>query len=183
MGYKMIIDGYSQILGVGSFFPDTSVQSSDLLEDLHADARFGLASSWMDEALGIKSRRFCDETIRPSDISTIAAIAALKDAGVEPQELTAIIYCGITGDFIGGVPHINVINRASPSPLRTRGLLLLQGCRSRAASGPCLTNRSRNLDAVRWFPSSHSLCCLYPSIIDLLKTDALHFLDFPVNSI
>ena len=96
----MIFSGNSQILGVGSFIPSHSIKSSELLDDLHTDSRFGIESTWMDKALGIVSRRFCDETIRPSDIAVLAAIEALQDSGADPTQLSAIIYCGITGDFI-----------------------------------------------------------------------------------
>ena len=51
----------------------------------------------MDEILGIVSRRYCEDSDTHSDIATIAAFRALQDAAIEPREVDAIIYCGITG--------------------------------------------------------------------------------------
>ena len=103
----MIFSGHSQISGVGSFIPQQAVSSVDLLEDLKIESRFGIPNTWMDDHLGIVSRRYCEDDDKPSDIATIAALRALDDAGVEPKDLDAIFYCGITGDFIEpGTAHV-----------------------------------------------------------------------------
>ena len=96
----MIFPGNSQITGVGSFIPKQAVSSVDILEDLKTESRLGIPSTWMDDHLGIISRRYCEEDDLSSEISTIAALRALEDAGIDPKDLNAIIYCGITGDFI-----------------------------------------------------------------------------------
>ena len=103
----MIFPGNSQITGVGSFIPKQAVSSVDILEDLKTESRLGIPSTWMDDHLGIVSRRYCEEDDISSDISTIAALRALDDAGIEPKDLNAILYCGITGDFIEpGTAHV-----------------------------------------------------------------------------
>ena len=103
----MIFPGNSQITGVGSFIPKQAVSSVDILEDLKTESRLGIPSTWMDDHLGIISRRYCEEDDLSSEISTIAALRALEDAGIEPKDLNAIIYCGITGDFIEpGTAHV-----------------------------------------------------------------------------
>ena len=103
----MIFPGNSQITGVGSFIPKEAVSSVDILEDLKTESRLGIPSTWMDDHLGIISRRYCEEDDLSSEISTIAALRALEDAGIEPKDLNAIIYCGITGDFIEpGTAHV-----------------------------------------------------------------------------
>ncbi|NKB78175.1 MAG: hypothetical protein GKR96_14365 [Gammaproteobacteria bacterium] len=103
----MIFRGNSQIMGSGSFVPKTVVSSVDLLDELHSEARFGIQSTWMDDALGIKTRHYCDDSARPSDIAVLAAQEAIEDAGIDVLDIDAIIYCGITGDFIEpGTAHI-----------------------------------------------------------------------------
>ena len=103
----MIFKGNSQISGVGSFVPKTAVSSIDLLEELRTESRFGIQSTWMDDALGIKTRHYCDDQDRPSDIACIAALKAIEDAGIGVLDIDAIVYCGITGDFIEpGTAHI-----------------------------------------------------------------------------
>ncbi len=103
----MIFSGHSQISGVGSFIPPNPIHSKDLLDDLKTDKRFGIKTEWMDENLGIESRRYCDDHEKPSDISSVAAMSAISDAGLEPRDIGAIIYCGITGDVIEpGTAHI-----------------------------------------------------------------------------
>ena len=96
----MILRGHSRILGTGSFIPDTAVASVDLLEELHTEARFGIQATWMDDALGIHSRRYCDDKARPSEVATAAALEALADAGLGAGDIGAVIYCGITGDGV-----------------------------------------------------------------------------------
>ena len=96
----MIFPGHSRISGVGSFIPKQAVSSIELMEELKTESRFGIPKTWMDDTLGIISRRYCEETDTASDIATIAALRALEDAGLEPRELDGIIYCGITGDGV-----------------------------------------------------------------------------------
>ncbi len=103
----MIFRGSSQIIGSGSFVPEKVVSSVDLLDGLRSEARFGIQSTWMDDALGIKTRHYCEENLLPSDIAAIAAQEAIDDAGISALNIGAIIYCGITGDFIEpGTAHI-----------------------------------------------------------------------------
>ena len=103
----MIFNGNSQILGAGSFVPKISVTSVDLLEDLRTETRFGILPTWMDDVLGINTRHYCNEQDLPSDIASIAALRAAEDAGLDVLDIDAIIYCGITGDFVEpGTAHI-----------------------------------------------------------------------------
>jgi len=43
----------------------------------------------------------------PSDLATDAAINAIADAGINPEHISMIIYCGIEKDFMEpGTAHI-----------------------------------------------------------------------------
>ena len=103
----MIFSGNSKISGVGSYIPGKNISTEEELEGLRTESRFGIPKNWMSEELGIVSKRYCDESLEPSDISVEAAAKAIFDAGIEAKDLSAIIYCGITGDFIEpGTAHI-----------------------------------------------------------------------------
>ena len=104
---NMIFSGHSRISGVGSFLPEQSVTSIDLLEELKSDSRFGIPVTWLDDNMGIRSRRYFENKDKTSEVATIAALRAIEDAGIDPLEIDGINYCGITGDFIEpGTAHV-----------------------------------------------------------------------------
>ena len=96
----MIINGSSKISGVGIHLPDERVSSVSLMEEIQADKRFGIPLNWVDKRIGIVERRFARSESRPSDLATEAAINALENSGVEPQQLDLILYAGIEKDFM-----------------------------------------------------------------------------------
>lgn len=96
----MIINGSSKISGVGIHLPDQRVSSVSLMEEIHADTRFGIPLNWIDRRIGIVERRFADAATEPSDLAAEASINALGKAGLEPNQLDMIIYCGIEKDFM-----------------------------------------------------------------------------------
>lgn len=82
-----------QILGTGSAHPACSQTNDDL------SAFLDTSDEWISTRTGIKSRYVCTtETI--SDLAVEAGRAALRDAGVEPEELDLIICSTIRGDYI-----------------------------------------------------------------------------------
>ena len=98
--YSMLYKGHCQITGVGSFFPEQAVSSIDLMNELKTEVRFGIPHDWMDTKIGVKARRYASDQTKPSELSLIAAIQAIDDAGVTPADIDAVIYCGIVGDQI-----------------------------------------------------------------------------------
>lgn len=96
----MIINGSSKISGVGIHLPDERVSSVSLMEEIQADKRFGIPLNWVDKRIGIVERRFATSESRPSDLATEAAINALEQSGVEPNQLDLILYAGIEKDFM-----------------------------------------------------------------------------------
>lgn len=96
----MLYSGYSQISGVGSFFPEQVISSKDLLTELQTETRFGIAHSWMGDKLGIIERRYALDSTKPSELALPAANRAIDDAGIDVRDLDAVIYCGIVGDQI-----------------------------------------------------------------------------------
>ena len=73
------------IIGIGSYFPEKILTNKDI--DLLG---IGTDSSWTKEKLGIEERRVVvDEN--PSDLAYHASIAAIKDAGIDKEEIDLII--------------------------------------------------------------------------------------------
>ena len=74
------------ISGVGTFVPENVVPNKAL------EARVDTSDEWIRTRTGIEERRIVDdERILPSDIGALAAEAALKDAGIVPQDIDGII--------------------------------------------------------------------------------------------
>lgn len=72
------------ILGVGSYLPANIVNNIDLCENIET------TPEWVEEKLGIVDRRFAfDEGV--ADLTFQASLAALKDSGVDKEELDLIM--------------------------------------------------------------------------------------------
>ena len=50
--------------------------------------------------IGILERRYEEDHVKPSQMAVDAANLAITDAGIDPKEISAVIYCGIVGDQI-----------------------------------------------------------------------------------
>ena len=82
------------IIGLGSYFPEKILTNKDI--DLLG---IGTDSSWTKEKLGIEERRVVvDEN--PSDLAYHASIAAIKDAGIDKEEIDLIIVATSSPDRI-----------------------------------------------------------------------------------
>jgi 3-oxoacyl-[acyl-carrier-protein] synthase-3 len=82
------------IIGIGSYFPEKILTNEDI--DLLG---IGTDSSWTKEKLGIEERRVVvDEN--PSDLAYHASIAAIKDAGIDKEEIDLIIVATSSPDRI-----------------------------------------------------------------------------------
>jgi 3-oxoacyl-[acyl-carrier-protein] synthase-3 len=61
--------------------------------------RFGIPSGFIENRIGIIERRISDAEILPSDMAIQAGNVALQDAGINPQDIDCVIFCGIDGDW------------------------------------------------------------------------------------
>ncbi|MBI1820520.1 MAG: PilZ domain-containing protein [Nitrospirae bacterium] len=88
----------SKFIGWGSFLPSNEILAKDI--NLRVNAKGYKNVGEVVEALtGIKSRRYADSDVYPSDLAALAAEEALKNAGMDPMDLDVIIFCGISKDF------------------------------------------------------------------------------------
>jgi 3-oxoacyl-[acyl-carrier-protein] synthase III len=84
----------SEILGTGGHVP------SRVIANGHFDYLVDDAESWIHSRTGIRERRFAAEGESTSDLATRAALLALENGGVDPQELDCIIVATSTPDMI-----------------------------------------------------------------------------------
>ncbi|TBR41431.1 ketoacyl-ACP synthase III [Marinomonas agarivorans] len=96
----MLIKGNSQIAGIGAYFPSQIVTSQELMREIRSEANYGIAENWLNEVCGIDERRVANTEETPSVLALKAAEIALKNSGVRPTEIDAVIFCGVSRDWI-----------------------------------------------------------------------------------
>ena len=82
-----------QIAGTGSYVPDKVLTNQDL------ERMVNTTDEWIVTRTGIKERRIASDRQSTSDLAAEAALRALKDAHVKPQELDLIIMATVTPDM------------------------------------------------------------------------------------
>ena len=81
------------IKGVGHYLPDRIVENSEF------EASLDTSDEWIQARSGIKQRHFAAEGEKTSDMAISAAKAALTDAGLDSNDLDAIIVATSTADL------------------------------------------------------------------------------------
>ena len=81
------------VRGVGHYLPSRVVENSEF------EASLDTTDEWIRSRSGIERRHFASETDTTSSMATAAARAALKDAGLEPNDLDAIVLATSTADL------------------------------------------------------------------------------------
>ncbi|MFC7704107.1 beta-ketoacyl-ACP synthase III [Plastorhodobacter daqingensis] len=81
------------VRGVGHYLPERVVPNSEFEKTLDT------SDEWIRSRSGIERRHFAAEGEATSDLATHAARAALRDAGLEPQDIDAIVVATSTPDF------------------------------------------------------------------------------------
>lgn len=82
-----------QILGTGSYVPETVVPNEDL-------SSLGCDPEWIIQRTGIQERRHAPADLATSDMAYEAAIAALESAGVDASEIDLIVVGTFTPDSL-----------------------------------------------------------------------------------
>jgi 3-oxoacyl-[acyl-carrier-protein] synthase-3 len=81
------------ILGTGSCLPEKALTNHDLEKMVDTN------HEWIVKRTGIEQRYVADENTATSDLSTKAALRALEDANVSPEEIDLIIVATLTPDM------------------------------------------------------------------------------------
>ena len=86
------------VTGIGSYVPDRVIDNDTLAGIVTGyDAeRSGDFGTWVDQVTHIHERRFCEHSVRTSDLALIASRRALDVAGIEPRDLGMIVYASFT---------------------------------------------------------------------------------------
>lgn len=84
----------SHICGLGSFIPERVLTNHDL------ESMLDTSDEWITSRTGIRTRHILDDDANASDAGAVAAAAALRDAGLEPKDLTHIFVATCTPDHL-----------------------------------------------------------------------------------
>lgn len=102
-----------KIIGTGSYVPPKVYTNEYLEKIVPTDAE------WIYENVGIRERHIADESQTTSDLASVAALNAIKEAGLMPSDIDLIIVATATADrkapsTAAFVQHkINAINAAA----------------------------------------------------------------------
>jgi 3-oxoacyl-[acyl-carrier-protein] synthase III len=80
------------IIGIGKYVPERIVTNHDLEKIMDT------SDEWIKTRTGIEERRIADDDMNTSDMGYLAAMKAIEDAGISPQELDMIIVATVTPD-------------------------------------------------------------------------------------
>lgn len=81
------------IVGTGIYLPEKILTNADLEKIVDTN------DQWIRERTGIEERRILDEGLATSDIAYRAALEAIRNAGVSPEEIDLILVATITPDM------------------------------------------------------------------------------------
>lgn len=96
----MLIKGNCEIVGLGVYFPEQVVTSRELMQEIKAEKNYGLPESWLSDVCGIDERRVASADELPSTLAIKAAERALKESGVKAEEVDAVVFCGISREWL-----------------------------------------------------------------------------------
>jgi 3-oxoacyl-[acyl-carrier-protein] synthase III len=82
------------IIGVGMYVPERIMTNHDLEKIVET------SDEWIVKRSGIKERRICAPEEATSDIASKAALKAIEDAGISPEDIDAVICATFTPDTL-----------------------------------------------------------------------------------
>ncbi len=83
----------TRIAGTGHYLPENIVTNQDL------EKLMDTSDEWIQERSGIKERRFVEPGTGSTDLGTMAARAALDEAGWDPDDIQFIIFATLSPDM------------------------------------------------------------------------------------
>lgn len=83
---------HSMLLGTGASIPQKKLTNQDLEKIVDT------TDQWIVERTGIKERHIVDDKTTNSDLAADAALEALADANLKPEDIDRIIVATVTGD-------------------------------------------------------------------------------------
>lgn len=92
--------GHSRIKSTGIYLPEERVTTQTLMREIDSENRFGVSHDWLQRVTGIKEKRVTPPNVLPSDMAVTAAKEAMDRAKITAREIDAIIYTGLTRDYL-----------------------------------------------------------------------------------
>jgi len=108
------------ITGIGSYAPERILTNFDL------EKMVDTSDEWIVTRSGIRERHIASEKQATSDIAYEASIRAMKDAGVEPEDIDLIIFATVSPDKI--VPSTACITQDKLGCVNAGAFDLMAGC-------------------------------------------------------
>lgn len=88
-----LINKHAGIAGMGIFVPEKILTNNDL------EKMVDTSDEWIKTRTGIEQRRIAEDGVFTSDLAVKAALEALKDAEMSPEEIELIIVATVTPDM------------------------------------------------------------------------------------
>jgi 3-oxoacyl-[acyl-carrier-protein] synthase-3 len=90
------------IVGLGTALPERRVSSAEVAE------RLGVTAEWIERRTGVRERRYAAPGQRVSDLAVSAGRIALKDAGLDAEEIDMVLVATVASDEItpGAAPIV-----------------------------------------------------------------------------
>ncbi|AGK52725.1 beta-ketoacyl-ACP synthase III [Bacillus sp. 1NLA3E] len=80
------------IKGIGRYLPDRILTNKEL------ERRMDTTDEWIRTMTGIEERRIADDSVNTSDMGYEAALKAIEDANISPEEIDLILVATVTPD-------------------------------------------------------------------------------------
>jgi 3-oxoacyl-[acyl-carrier-protein] synthase-3 len=80
------------IKGIGRYLPDRILTNKEL------EQRMDTTDEWIRTMTGIEERRIADDSVNTSDMGYEAALKAIEDANISPEEIDLILVATVTPD-------------------------------------------------------------------------------------
>lgn len=108
------------IIGVGTYVPEKIMTNKEL------ESVVETSDEWIVERTGIRERRIAEPGMATSDLASRAAMKALNDAGVLPEEIDLIIVATATPDML--FPSVACLVQANIKATNAAAFDLSAGC-------------------------------------------------------
>ena len=86
------------VTGVGRYLPERKIATEEM-EEMAGYDKFGVRYGLCKMLTGCETRYYAAEDEYSSDLSMKASLKAMEQAGVQPSDIDAVLFCSITQDF------------------------------------------------------------------------------------
>ncbi len=92
--------GHSRLISTGAYIPEQHITSREIMQRIDSRERFDVPYEWLERLTGIKEKTVAPTGMLPSGMAVIAATEALERGEVLASQIDAIVYAGVTRDYI-----------------------------------------------------------------------------------